>query len=476
MNIRATILAGLLSVPLFAGAALAAESGNLSLVEAAKQGDREAVQSLLSNRGEEDLAGAEGTAALIWAASRSDVPMADLLLRAGADAKGANEYGATALYAAAGNADPAMTVRLLAAGADANAHLLSGETPLMEAARRGNLETLRALLAGGANPNAQEVNGGQTALMWAISERHAAVTEELVRGGADIRAQSKRGSTALMFAAQQSDANYARILLGAGANPNDVMPRTGLTPLIIASAMGHADVAALLLDKDADPNAVDANGYTSLHRAARDKSAVRIVKVLLAHSAKPNVRLKQEKPSTTVNGVSLQGATPLLLAAEINNLDAVKALVEGGADPLIPTEKNTTPLMLAAGGGTDVVRPRSAKERATAIQTVKFLVERGADVNGVGQFGWTPLHGAAYQGLNDVIEFLVAKGAKLDAKDSFGQTPLSISYTIITKGIGSKVLQIPRILRQDTVDLLLRLGATPLDQSGVEVVLQRNAG
>ena len=78
--------------------------------------------------------------------------------------------------------------------------------------------------------------------------------------------------------------------------------------------------------------------------------------------------------------------------------------------------------------------------------------------------------------MNDVIELLVAKGAKLDAKDDFGQTPLSISYSIITKDIGSEVLQIPRILRQDTADLLLRLGATPLDRSGVMIVLQRNGG
>src|SRR5207244_3694025 len=122
----------------------------------------------------------------------------------------------------------------------------------------------------------------------------------------------------------------------------------------------------------------------------------------------------------------LQGATPLALAAEINNVQAVKALVDGGADPLIPTEHGTSPLMLAAGAGTDVSRSRSPAERAVAIQTVRFLVEHGADVHAAGQFGWTALHAAAYQGLNDVIEYLVSKGANLDAKDGFGQTPLSI--------------------------------------------------
>jgi cytohesin len=365
----------------------------------------------------------------------------------------------------------------LAAGGDANAALLSGETPLMEAARRGNVETVRALLAGGANPNAQEGNGGQTALMWAISERQASVAEALLRGGADVKLRSKRGSTALMFAAQQKDVSYARMLLAAGANPNDQMPRTAQTPLIIASAMGHGEVAALLLDNKADPNAVDGNGYASLHHAVRDKSAVGIVKALIAHGAKPNVRIVQQKPvSTTTTGIFLRGATPLAVAAEINNFDAVKVLVEGGADPLIPTESNSTPLMLAAGAGTDVVRPRGARERQVAIQTVKYLVERGAGINDVGQFGWTPLHAAAYQGLNDVIEFLVSKGAKLETMDEFGQTPLSISLSVLTRKIGAATLQIPRILRKDTATLLLKLGATPLDQSGVDVLMQRNAG
>jgi len=472
---RAIILAGLLVLSPLASGAMAGEASRLSLIDAVRQGDRGALQSLLSGRAKAEVAAAEGAAALILAASRNDLEMVDLLLAAGADPKAANEYGATALYAAAANTESAMTERLLAAGADPNAHLLSGETPLMEAARRGNLATVRALLAADADPNAREANGGQDALMWALAQRHSAVVAELVRHGADVHAPSKAGFTPLMFAAQQGDADSARILLKAGAKTNDVMPKTGLTPLLVASAMGRARVAALLLEAGADPNAVDANGYTALHYAARRKGAIAIVSALLAHGAKPNVRLNQKKPTVTANGVILRGATPLALAAEVNNLAAVKALADGGADPHIPTELGTTPLMLAAGAGTDVSRSRSPEERAVAIETVKFLVERGADVNAAGQFGWTAVHAAAYQGLDDVIAFLTAKGADLNAKDGFGQTPLSIANAIITKDIGDAYYQTPRALWPETADLLLRLGATPLERSGV-VVINRRAG
>jgi ankyrin repeat protein len=413
---------------------------------------------------------------LIWAATRNDLAMVELLLRAGADPKAANEYGATALYAAAASPDAAMTEKLLAAGADVNARLISGETALMQASRRGNLATVRALLSAGADPNAQEINGGQSALMWAVAQRHPAVTSELVAHRADVNAHSKTGFTALMFAGQQGDADSAAILIAAGANPNDVAARTGLTALLVASAMGRPKVAALLLDKGADPDAASGDGFTSLHYAAhrRGQAAVSIVTALIAHGAKLNVRLNQPKRTAiSPNGLIFQGSTPIALAAEVNNLDAVKALLAAGADPFIPTELGTTPLMMAAGAATDTSRPRGPQERAAAVETVKFLVEHGADVNEAGQFGWTALHSAAYQGLDDVVAYLASQGADLDAKDGFGQTPLSISYALVTKGLVNAYYQTARSLHRETAELLLKLGATPLERSGVVVVTQR---
>jgi len=248
--------------------------------------------------------------------------------------------------------------------------------------------------------------------------------------------------------------------------------------------MGQADIVAALLDKGANPNYRDSNSFTALHSAVRDSDygedpaqrarAVATIKVLLAHGADANARLHQEKPTVrALNELQFEGATPLALAAEVNNLDAIKALVAAGADPNIPTTMGSTPLLLAAGAATDVQRARAVEERDLAVGTAKYLVEHGADVNAVGEFGWTPLHAASYQGLTDVIEFLVSKGANLETKDKLGQTPLSISLSILTKEAGARRLQIPRRYRGEVAQLLLKLGATPISKSGVNVVVQR---
>jgi ankyrin repeat protein len=465
VNIKRTLLASVLGLPLVAGAALGADIGN-SLVTAAKQGRQADVQSILKGDAKQEIVAAQGGAALIWAASHNDKAMVDLLLSAGANPKAVNDFGATALYAAADFKDPAVTKSLLAAGADPNVALISGETPLMSAARKGNADTVRALLEAGADPNAKEKNGGQTALMWATAGGFSAVTEELVRHKADVNALSKSGSTALMFAAR-GDLGSTRALLNAGADPNLEIRDWKGTALTIASTMGQPEIIEALLAKGADIN----HGEDREQRAR----AVATVKVLLAHGADPNARIHQEKPTVrALDEVEFEGATPIALAAEVNNLEAIKLMVDAGGNPNIATSHGTTPLMLASGAATDVQRARSIEERSTALTTARYLVDHGADVNAAGQFGWTALHSATYQGITDLMDFLISKGADIDAMDGFRQTPLSIALSVLTKEAGAHRLQIPRRFRPDVAELLLKRGAIPLEKSGVNAVLTRS--
>jgi ankyrin repeat protein len=96
-------------------------------------------------------------------------------------------------------------------------------------------------------------------------------------------------------------------------------------------------------------------------------------------------------------------------------------------------------------------------------------VELGADVNSAGEHGWTALHGAAYKGVDAVVQFLVDRGARMDVFDEYGQTPLSIANAVITVGSKDAYYQSSRVVRKSTSDLLLKLGARPLPDSGVQI-------
>ncbi len=149
--------------------------------------------------------------------------------------------------------------------------------------------------------------------------------------------------------------------------------------------------------------------------------------------------------------------------------------MEAGADPLLPTERGTTPLMMTAGAGTDVQRERANEERAMALETAKFLVERGADVNAAGQYGWTALHAAAYQGMNEIIEYLVSKGAndrsegrvRADRVEHFAVRP----HQGYRGAPPSDPAQVPGGNSHSSCS---SLGAGTLDKTGVVVVLQRS--
>jgi len=303
----------------------AAPAGAAAFVDAAMNGNRDAVRALLKDGADVNTTQADGMTALHWAAQKGDVELAKILLYASANLKATTRIGGyTPLLIASKNGDAPMIETLTQAGADANATTTNGTTPLMLAAAAGKPAAVKALLDHGADVNAKESVKGETALTFAAAFGRADVIRVLTAKGADLKTTTKAvdltdfakeeqerfaaerglnnggpagrgngrgapqgpqvpgvnrqynytelvaywgGLAPMHLAARQGETEAVKALLEAGADVNQRGAGDPVTPLMIATMNGHFDLAKLLLDKGADPNLPQANGATPLYAA-----------------------------------------------------------------------------------------------------------------------------------------------------------------------------------------------------------------
>jgi ankyrin repeat protein len=453
-----TVAVGVVIGALLAIGAGSVRAAPVRLIDAVKAGDRVAVSSLVRQRVDVNAAEPDGTTALHWAVRANDPQTADLLIRAGAHVQAANRYGVTPLSLACTTGNAMLIEMLLSAGADPNTALPEGETALMTAARSGNAGVVNALVKHGADINRQEAWRGQTALMWAAAEGHVDVVRLLLEAGADRRAKSKGGFTPLLFAVREGRIGVVRALLEAGADLNEALPvprrnnsspDPGVNAFMLAVANAHYELAALLVDRGADPNSAP-QGFTALHQitwlrrpgsgdnnpapqGSGSMDSLALVRKLVAAGANVNARAtKQANMGVTIRFHSI-GATPFLLAARTADVPLMRLLLELGADPLLPNEDGTTPLLAAAGVGTNSPLEEPGTE-PEVFEAVKLVLERGGDVNAVDKNGDTVMHGAAHKHAPSVIRFLAGQGAKIQTwnqPNKANQTPLQIAEGVV---------------------------------------------
>jgi ankyrin repeat protein len=461
----------------------AATNGDPRLPDAAMNGDKAAVRSLLGQKVPANSSQPDGTTALHWAVNHNDLETADLLIRAGAKVTTATRYGVTPLYFACVNGSAAMIEKLLRAGADANSANPGGETPLMTASRTGKVDAVQVLLDHGAVVNATEKLRGQTALMWAVLEDHQAVVKLLLAHGADINARTEVSvpeglatipgpnqasgagvarqrakpsatgeMTPLLYAAREGNIAMARLLLEAKANINQPSAN-GTTSVTIAVINNHIELAMYLLEKGADPNIADSYGRTPLIAAVEMRNLdhprtypdpkpdggdpLVLIKALLAHGADVNHR-SQKTPvrgflQSDMSWVSSNGQTPFLRAALSGDITVMRLLLENGADPNIPTDEGTTPLMTAAGINWVTMQTNSRSD-GEYLEAAQLCLDHGADVNAVNAEGFTAMHGAANRGFDAMVKLLAEHGARLDIKDKVGRTPLTFAQGVFLAG------------------------------------------
>jgi uncharacterized protein len=468
------------------------------LIEAAKNGNRTLVQSLLSGNHDANVADADGMTALHFAVRADDLELTRALLRAGARVTTENRYGVAPLSVAAINGNPDVIETLLRAGADPNTSTPDGETALMTASRTGSVRAVQVLLDHGADPAARERWNGEDALMWAAAENHGAVVRLLSERGADLNARSavleypdvkidialvwrvelpRGGLTPLMFAARQGALESARILADMGADL-DVTDPDGTTALVTAVINAHYDVAALLIDQGADPNIPDAAGMAPLYAAvdmhlkepmfnrplpkpSGALDALDLINLLLGRGADPNARLRTPLLARQhdAGDPSLgDGATPLMRAARASDVTLMRLLIGRGADPLLRLKNGTTIAMIAAARSA----PNAGSERET-IEALEICLSRGVDINAASENGATALHVAV--GKSDaIVRFLAERGASLDATDEAGRTPLDVALGVPGKGRDGRPGQ-PGPIYESAVALLRTLmGNEPATQ------------
>lgn len=132
--------------------------------------------------------------------------------------------------------------------------------------------------------------------------------------------------------------------------------------------------------------------------SAIEKGDMALVSQFLNSGLNPNKRL-------------LYG-TPLTYAAYAGQTEIVELLIEHGADPALPDEGGSAPLLCAV--------------QHTHIKTAKALLARGADLSNADRSGRTPLSIAAANGPPELVAWLLEQGADVHHKDQRGWQPLHL--------------------------------------------------
>jgi ankyrin repeat protein len=212
----------------------------------------------------------------------------------------------------------------------------------------------------------------------------------------------------------------------------EVLSQEGATHLHYASREGNVGTVQRLLDDGADVKAINGNGETALHWAALEYN-VKIVQMLLRRGADANAPTKDgytalhyavwgpqfptwfEWLSTGVYEVPHQRRRVEQQQLDANQqLDVLEALLRGGADIMVRSGSENTPLHLIAYVGELAVLRWLLTKETSMIQN---------------SWGNTPLHLAVWSGNIEAVRALAMYTDQRLANEA-GNTPLHVAIEI----------------------------------------------
>ena len=182
----------------------------------------------------------------------------------------------------------------------------------------------------------------------AIKQDDAGEVAQLVQRGFDPNTLDPKGLHGLFIAAREPSPKVAQVLADFPKTNVEWRSPQDESALMIAALKGETELVKKLIARDAD---VNKPGWAPLHYAATN-GHVEIMQILLAHHA----FIDAESPNKT---------TPLMMAAHYGSRDAVKLLLDEGADASAKNELGLTAIDFAyRAGRQDVADMIAAAVRA----------------------------------------------------------------------------------------------------------------
>ncbi|MBI5278050.1 MAG: ankyrin repeat domain-containing protein [Burkholderiales bacterium] len=170
---------------------------------------------------------------------------------------------------------------------------------------------------------------------WFIAIRQddpASVTALLARGF-DANSVDPKGVHGLYIALQEGSPRVAEVLIEFPKTRIEWRTPQDESPLMMAALKGHTELVRKLVARDAD---VNKPGWAPLHYAATG-GHLKIMELLLEHHA-------------FIDAQSPNGSTPLMMAAHYGTPEAVKLLLDAGADVHMKNHLGLTALDAARRG------------------------------------------------------------------------------------------------------------------------------